>query len=184
MEPHVGEQAVGGRRNDAAADADRGPLFDASFPASEAELAPIRHRLRAWLLAHPLTVEERGDLLLVASELLTNAVESSPGPTSVVRLQVRLDEPGRPSGPDGRPGLAQDGCIELRVTDEGPGFDLPLYEPVPPTQLRGRGLLLARSLTDGVHIELGAGVGAGGSGGTTVVAHRWLAPRDASVAAS
>lgn len=46
-----------------------------------------------------------------------------------------------------------DGIIEIRVCDQGPGFELPVRPKLPPDHLEhGRGLFLIRSLVDDLRL--------------------------------
>lgn len=80
-----------------------------------------------------------GDLLVVATELATNAVRHAGG-CGVLRL------------------WSSDGALHCRVTDEGPGItdpDRAGARLVPSTSDEGRGLWLARELSDGLSLVVG-----------------------------
>ncbi len=79
------------------------------------------------------------DLLVVASELATNAVRHAGG-AGVLRLSLG------------------DGALHCSVTDEGPGLADPGLAGeslVPITSDEGRGLWLARQLSDGLSVVVG-----------------------------
>jgi anti-sigma regulatory factor (Ser/Thr protein kinase) len=88
-----------------------------------------------WLEHVVVDDEERADLLLVASELCSNAVRHSTGaPTSLV-LRARADAD----------------AVVIEVEDDGSGFDIPLSDDgdLPDASAeQGRGIYLARALTD------------------------------------
>jgi anti-sigma regulatory factor (Ser/Thr protein kinase) len=98
-------------------------------PSAEADQtfapAPTSARqARRWIepfLEHWAMGARTGDVLLVVSELVTNAVEHGAGPVHV-RLECRV------------------GCLRLEVSDEGPGRVIP--RPLDPEALGGRGLLV------------------------------------------
>lgn len=81
-------------------------------------------------------------------------MQASPSPVDVVLLHANFD----------------DGCVRLRVSDHGGGFLLPAVRPVPPELLQGRGLLLARALSDELDVSRSRGV-------TTVTVHKRLSHR-------
>jgi len=104
---------------------------------------PCRRRLRTWLesaLGDPQTAGSGAvdDVLLVAGELCTNAIQWA---RAAVELRAW-------AGP---------GCT-VEVTDDGPGFEgsLPPAESAPdPTSERGRGLFLVRSLRHDCRVQSG-----------------------------
>lgn len=102
----------------------------------EMRLPPSTHvlpELRATIARRLESIEEPADdWLLIATELVTNAIEASPPSAPIdVRLRSTAD------------------TVELTVVDHGPGYDLPpLSIDVPPLQLGGRGLVIVRSLSD------------------------------------
>jgi anti-sigma regulatory factor (Ser/Thr protein kinase) len=80
----------------------------------------------------------RDHLLIVASELATNAVRHGGG---AGRLRLWVD----------------DGRLHLQVTDQGPGFTDPSVGLKPPDQYRlgGRGMWICRHLCQDLHIDTG-----------------------------
>jgi len=115
------------------------PRFRERLAPSADGLSPARRRLRAWMTS---TLDVSGpvldDILLVASELATNAVRAA---RSVVELRAW-------------PGA---GGVTVEVADDGPGFDgLSPSRLLPdPTLERGRGLFLVHSLTRDFIVQSG-----------------------------
>lgn len=108
-------------------DDDTGGL-DCRFAADARSVTDARHALRDWL--GPSGAYH--DLLLVATELASNAVRSG---ASWFRLRA----------------WREDGGMALEVADDGRGFDAPLpsTEKLPPLDAEnGRGLFLVRMLVD------------------------------------
>lgn len=108
-------------------DDDTGGL-DCRFPAEPRYVTEARHALREWLGG----AGSHDDLLLVASELASNAVRAG---ATWFRLRA----------------WREDGRLALEVADDGPGFDAPLpsTEQLPPLDAEnGRGLFLVRMLVD------------------------------------
>ena len=99
-------------------------------------LAAMRHSLRRWL--ERLGVQaDLDELILVASELTTNAIEATrvPSDSIGVRAQIEGDR------------------LVMAVANVGPVFVLPSTLPRDPTVARGRGLVIVRSLTDNVQVS-------------------------------
>jgi anti-sigma regulatory factor (Ser/Thr protein kinase) len=93
-----------------------------------------RHHLARWLNQARVDREIRDELGLVVTELVTNAVEASPGPNAVIELRAELR-----SGVD----------VMLVVTDRGPGFAIHDSPRLPgDTSIRGRGLPIVNALMD------------------------------------
>lgn len=107
------------------------------------EIAPLRAQIAA--LARRAGFGERAaDVVLALDELLANAQEHGRPP-----IHVRAWADGR---------------LVMVVSDRGGGFDLPaVWRTHPPERFgrRGRGLWIARQLTDCIDVDTGAG-------GTTV----------------
>lgn len=90
-----------------------------------------------------LSDARRQDIVLAVDEVATNAVRHGGGRG---RLQMWV----------------ADGCLWFRVSDDGPGFGGPVPVQAPaPTVLGGRGLFIARQVTDQIDFVTGPG-------GTTV----------------
>ncbi len=116
-----------------------GPTADASTvdgvvlvrPAGLSEMAGIRTTLRYWLSRHAISGERADQLLVVMSEIVTNAIEASPPQSSiVVSWSMDADE------------------VHMSVEDPGPGFVYEETEPVGPAAVRGRGLTVVEAWTD------------------------------------
>lgn len=103
-------------------------LLTLPLGADSTTVPAARHRLAAVLREHPVPDELADAILLVASELVTNAVEHGGG---AERLELERE-------PD---------AVVLRVSDRGPG--LPEQRPRPLDSVRGRGLALVEALTSG-----------------------------------
>lgn len=99
-----------------------------SLPPATAELVTLRSSLRAFLEDCD---EPADDWLLIATELVTNAIAASPSEAPIgVNVNV---EPQR---------------VDLRVVDMGAGFDLQPTASVPISSARGRGLMMVDALAD------------------------------------
>jgi anti-sigma regulatory factor (Ser/Thr protein kinase) len=98
-------------------------------------LSRLREQLRAWLASAEVGSPTCEDLLLVATELCTNAIEATAA-EEVIEVQVRLD------------GTA----LRLSVANvaAGPGGREPPELQRGSLQERGRGLAIVRSLVDTV----------------------------------
>lgn len=102
-------------------------------PSSGGQLQAIRRFVEAWADA---VATDPGDLPLVATELVTNAINASPPDASVVlRLEREPDE------------------VRLVVMDEGPGFTLTTVAFPSPDSVRGRGLALVAQTVDSLTVE-------------------------------
>jgi serine phosphatase RsbU (regulator of sigma subunit)/anti-sigma regulatory factor (Ser/Thr protein kinase) len=120
-----------------------GPRFRERLAPVAESLTASRRRLRTWLEATVVasTTGDRAqvvdDVLLVAGELGTNAVQAA---RTTVELRAW-------TGP---------GSIIVEVTDDGLGFDgvLPPLDAVPdPSSQRGRGLFLVQALTQECRVQ-------------------------------
>jgi anti-sigma regulatory factor (Ser/Thr protein kinase) len=131
-----------------------GPL-EHRFSPSLAALSVARHFLDDWLRHQGVDDADAGDLLVVMSELGTNAVRMASGAARGVVLRARVEGDG----------------VVVEVEDDGSGLTLPTrLEDVPPADRDdGRGLFLARSLSD----EIESLPGPGGRG--TIVRCTWHA---------
>jgi len=108
--------------------------FEHRFTPSPASISLARHLLLDWLVRLPVDRAESEDLLLVASELCSNAVRHSTGKPGSVVLRARAD------GED----------VVLEVQDDGGRLQLPdtLDEMPEPEAEQGRGLFLVQALAD------------------------------------
>lgn len=101
-------------------------------------IAPARHALARWLGSTAgITPIAADDLLLICSELVTNATIHGGGTGDVVvRARVEGD------------------AVAIEVEDGGVGFTRPVaLPPAPRFAERGRGLLLVDALSDHLTIE-------------------------------
>jgi serine/threonine-protein kinase RsbW len=103
-------------------------MFSHSFPASPAELAGLRERLRAWLDEHGVGDEIERAVVLAVSEAAANAVEHGYGcdGTGIVTVMARL----------------VDDRLEVTVRDEG------IWREERRDTDRGRGLMIMRAIVD------------------------------------
>jgi GAF domain-containing protein/anti-sigma regulatory factor (Ser/Thr protein kinase) len=104
------------------------------FPARFQEIAPARHRLRAWLRALGLEETRRYELLVAAGEAVNNAIEHGGGqdPRRFVSVEA----------------FADDLRVEISVTDSGRwSKDSSVSRR---TDERGRGLTLIHGLSEQV----------------------------------
>jgi len=96
-------------------------------------IGAVRQRMSAFLELSSLESDDAESVLLVTSELCTNAVQAAPSePEAEVVVGCRLGE----------------GAVEVEVTNPGDGFEG--REPVmpPPEAESGRGLAIVDMLTD------------------------------------
>jgi anti-sigma regulatory factor (Ser/Thr protein kinase) len=109
------------------------------FPAAIDAVPRARHRFSHWLTAARVDRPIRDELALVITELVTNAVEASPGPNAVVEVVATLED-----GPE----------VVLSVSDAGAGFQMVTMPNLPPhATIRGRGLPIVNALMDHIGIE-------------------------------
>ncbi|MFJ6728821.1 SpoIIE family protein phosphatase [Streptomyces sp. NPDC091281] len=112
--------------------------LEISFPAESSQLAPVRRALRGWLERCDLSTRDLQDMLIGAGEACANAIEhghrDAPGGTVRLRADSSFDE------------------LRLSVADSG-SWRAPRAEP---HALRGRGLLLMRSLMRDVTVTADA----------------------------
>lgn len=109
--------------------------FDHRFSPHLVAVPVARHLFDEWLRYQGVEDVDREDLLVVVSELCTNAVRSAGGKRSSLHLRARPDAD----------------ALVIEVDDDGAGFDvaLPSVDEVPPVeQLSGRGLFIVQSLVD------------------------------------
>jgi anti-sigma regulatory factor (Ser/Thr protein kinase) len=101
-------------------------------PARFPEVGALRREASAFL-NDSSTIALREKLLLVVSELCTNAIEALSNPTAEFTLRVRdLHD-----------------CVVVEVEDEGPGFSEAFFKPgADDNTERGRGLAVVKSLVD------------------------------------
>jgi anti-sigma regulatory factor (Ser/Thr protein kinase) len=95
-----------------------------------ANAAVVRHSIAADLADRAVTPERIDDVVLVASELVSNAVVHSPDEVAGDDLDVAWD--------------IQPDCVVIRVVDTNP--ELPHRRPATETDTRGRGLSIVAAL--------------------------------------
>lgn len=120
--------------------------------AGEADLPQLRRDLRDWATGAGLTPDQVEDLTLASYEIFTNVAEHA--------------YPAGVAGTFDLEAATTDTHVDVSVRDRGTW-----QTPVPDTSrtsLRGRGLLLARSVANDVRVEPGPS-------GTTVHL-RWMLP--------
>jgi anti-sigma regulatory factor (Ser/Thr protein kinase) len=95
-----------------------------------ANAAVVRHSIAADLADHAVTPERIDDVVLVASELITNAVVHTAGPGAEDDLDVTWE--------------LQPDCVVIKVLDTNP--DLPHVRTTKASDTRGRGLSIVAAL--------------------------------------
>lgn len=107
-------------------------VLERVVPAQLREVGALRRDANAFLAASS-TDELRQTLVLVVSELSTNAIEALANPAAEFTVRVR----------DAR------AAVIVEVEDGGPGFGEAFSRPgASPTSERGRGLAVVRALVD------------------------------------
>jgi anti-sigma regulatory factor (Ser/Thr protein kinase) len=109
--------------------------FEYRFSPNAASVSLARHLLADWLEHQPVDPAETADLLLVASELCSNAIRHATGAPGSVLLRA----------------WTEGSAVVLEVEDDGGGSVEPGADDgeVPdPAEEQGRGLYLVRTLTD------------------------------------
>jgi anti-sigma regulatory factor (Ser/Thr protein kinase) len=106
--------------------------------AEECRIGDVRRAFRAWLEAHGTMTGEIDDWALIVSELLANARAASPPGTTI---EVDANRHGRRTVLRVRNHAAE--VFHPRVPDE-----------VGPDRLRGRGMLIADRLSDGLAFDV------------------------------
>jgi serine phosphatase RsbU (regulator of sigma subunit)/anti-sigma regulatory factor (Ser/Thr protein kinase) len=117
--------------------------FEHRFTPSPAAVTLARHLLGDWLIRLPVEGPAAEDILLIASELSSNAMRHASGEAGSVALRASA------SGTD----------VVLEVEDDGGGVELPdELDAIPDLDAeRGRGLFLVDALSDEVSSESWAG---------------------------
>ena len=129
--------------------------FEYRFTRSLSNIRLARHALAGWLELQPgVDADAIDDLLVVCSELVTNAVLHAPGPeASATAIALRAETNGD--------------SVVLEVEDPGGGFSWPVahvMSDVRESEEHGRGLFIVEALTD----RLGVVQGHGEDSGTVV----------------
>ncbi|MGI8792498.1 MAG: ATP-binding protein [Acidimicrobiales bacterium] len=115
-----------------------GPAFERKFPPAPAEVAPARGALRTWLQTlADLEEQELDDILVVASELITNGVYHDGGNDITVNVERHL------AGVN----------IAVTTVEHAPGHE-PRYRGIVDPLERGRGLDIVRALSDGFSVDM------------------------------
>lgn len=120
---------------------DRLPLrpLEHRFSPHTAAVPLARHLLEDWLRHQPVDPAAVPDLVLIASELCSNAVNASAGTHGGLSLRAWLERDD----------------VVVEVCDDGPGLAMPERletEPPPGAAERGRGLYIVRMLADEVAV--------------------------------
>lgn len=121
------------------AEARLGP-FEYRFSPQLANVTLVRHFLADWLHLLGVSGVEGDDLLLVASELCSNAVRAASGRPGALALRA----------------IPVDDAVAIEVEDDGGGLDWPdmVIDELPdPDSEQGRGLFLVHALTDEVRFR-------------------------------
>jgi serine/threonine-protein kinase RsbW len=113
--------------------------FEHRFTPNEAGVAVARHLLEDWLIRVPVERAAADDILLMASELCSNAVRHATGEPGGVALR----------------GWVEDADIVLEVEDDGGTMSWPdVLDDLPDTDAeQGRGLFLVQALSDDISSE-------------------------------
>jgi len=113
--------------------------FEYRFSPHIATIPLGRHLLADWLELLAVEESERADLLLVASELCSNAVRHATGAPRALLLRA----------------YAEGNAVVVEVEDDGEGFELAARydDEIPDPELeRGRGLYVVEALTDDLSV--------------------------------
>ncbi len=108
-------------------------------PGRSASLTPSRHFVRSHVGAD-VADDRAADIVLVASELVSNAIEHGSGGDITIRVE------------------RDDDTVELVVASMSPSLPMLRTEPAAADALRGRGLQIVATLSDAVAIEAAEGV--------------------------
>lgn len=116
--------------------------FEYRFSPMAANVSLVRHTLGDWLTLQGVVGTDRDDLLLIASELCSNAVRAGSGAPGSLALRARADED----------------AVVIDVEDDGEGFELPAAATdgdLPDVDAEtGRGLFLVRVLADDLRVSV------------------------------
>jgi serine phosphatase RsbU (regulator of sigma subunit)/anti-sigma regulatory factor (Ser/Thr protein kinase) len=112
--------------------------FEYRFSPSLATIPLARHLFADWLEHLGLDESEQGDLLLVASELCSNAVRHASGRPGALAVRAWADGD----------------ALVMEVEDDGPGMELSARLEDPDLDAEhGRGLYVVRALTDDLSVR-------------------------------
>ena len=112
--------------------------FEYNFSPSLATVPLARHLLGDWLEHMGIDDDERADLLLVASELCSNAVRHASGKPGALAVRAWADSD----------------AVVVEVEDDGAGMELSTRAEDPDLEAEtGRGLYVVRALTDDLTVR-------------------------------
>ncbi len=109
------------------------------FPPKLSAVAAVRQSVAQWLRYHAISGEDAQDLIVVASELATNALRAAD--SHLITLRCALE------GSD----------VRLEIENPGPANELAhlSFDTIPDVHKeRGRGLYVVAALTDELHFEI------------------------------
>ncbi|MEX2659723.1 MAG: SpoIIE family protein phosphatase [Acidimicrobiales bacterium] len=118
--------------------------FEHRFSPSMAAVPVARHLFADWMTGQGVEEGDHADLLIVASELCSNAVRMASGAPRGVVLRAS----------------AEGSALVLEVEDDGVGFQsaLPMSEEIPALdQNDGRGLFIVQSMVDELDVRTASG---------------------------
>jgi anti-sigma regulatory factor (Ser/Thr protein kinase) len=107
------------------------------FAPAPVELSRLRKHLSAFCAYEGISGPTRDELLLVASELCSNAIAAAAGPQSELWLTVS----------------AGGEAVVVEVSDDGPGFSASWADAPGRQAVSGRGLTIVRALSDEVSVR-------------------------------
>ncbi|WP_367319466.1 ATP-binding protein [Streptomyces sp. HUAS ZL42] len=112
------------------------------LPHSAGAVSAVRRSVRVVLTGWNLAADVVEDVLLVVSELLTNALVHAVPPATLRLARSEVDRRG---------------TVRVEVTDMGPAAPAPLRTPAPDPDEHGRGLAIVAMLSarTGVHAHSG-----------------------------
>ncbi|MET9836011.1 ATP-binding protein [Streptomyces sp. NPDC006385] len=113
-----------------------------ALPHTPGAVSAIRRRIRAVLVDWNVAADLAEDVLLVVSELLTNAIVHALPPATLSLSRSRPDRCG---------------AVRVEVTDRGPAAPTGLSAPAPDPDEHGRGLDIVTALASrcGVRVHSG-----------------------------
>ena len=100
-----------------------------SLAADRASAAEARHRSRSWLARHAVAGQAAETVVLVVSELVSNAVMHSG--SSLITCTLTIG----------------DSLLRVEVTDQGTGRTVPVVRHAEADEMTGRGLLLVSAVS-------------------------------------
>lgn len=113
-----------------------GPLFERHLRPHVAGLRPLRHEVNA-MLDGWVADATINDVLLVVSELCTNAIAATRGTRGDIVLRI---------------GMPSDGSVLVEVEDTGDGFVLGSNPRSEDQREAGRGLEIAQAVADDIEV--------------------------------